>query len=105
MGIRNNYTTPGHAPVSRIRIHSLSMKVVSNDCCHSAQPSEHCFSFWRKILWCEMKGRSEKQPPPNCQTIIMNHIEGVYTTHDFYIFCSGKIEYGKQLCILMSNKL
>ena len=37
-----------------------------------------------------MKGKSEKQPPPNCQTIIMNHIEGVYTTHDFYLFCSGK---------------
>ena len=35
-----------------------------------------------------MKGKSEKQPPPNCQTIIMNHIEGVYTSHDFYIFCS-----------------
>jgi len=39
-----------------------------------------------------MNGKSEKQPPPNCQTIIMIHIEGVYITHDFYIFCSGKIE-------------
>ena len=96
-------TTIQHVPVSRvqypvsllfqkkrIRIQSLSMKVVANDYCHSAQPSELWFSFWNKILRCEMKGKSEMQPPPNCQTIIMNHIEGVHTTHDFYIFCSGK---------------